>query len=64
MKVELPKGIAAIHGKIGNLIFRSRKQPDGSFRVFVHKTKNNDNIEPLSSQYRAVIEPLSSRYRE
>ena len=33
MKVELPKGIAAIHGKIGNLIFRSRKQPDGTYRV-------------------------------
>ena len=59
MKVELPKGIAAIHGKIGNLIFRSRKQPDGSYRVFVHKAKNNGNIEPLSNQYRTIIEPLS-----
>ena len=36
-QVELPPGIAAIHGKLGNMIFRSRKQADGSYKVFVHE---------------------------
>ena len=36
-QVELPQGIVAIHGKIGNMIYRSRKQPDGTYRVFVHE---------------------------
>ena len=34
-RVELPKGITAIHGKLGGLVFRSRKQPDGTYKVFV-----------------------------
>jgi len=36
-RVELPAGIAAIHGRVGNMIFRSRKQPDGTYKVFVHE---------------------------
>ena len=36
-RVELPQGIAAIHGRVGNMIFRSRKQPDGTYKVFVHE---------------------------
>ena len=36
-KVELPCGIAAIHGKLGNMVFRSRKQPDGKYKVFVYE---------------------------
>ena len=35
-RVELPGTILAIHGRLGNLIYRSRKQPDGTYRVFVH----------------------------
>ena len=35
-KVELPKGIVAIHGRLGDYIYRSRKQPDGSYKVFAH----------------------------
>ena len=33
MKVELPKGIKAIHGRMGNWVFRSYKQADGSYKV-------------------------------
>ena len=36
-RVELPKGILAIHGRVGNMIYRSRKQADGSYKVFVHE---------------------------
>ena len=36
-RVTLPQGIAAIHGKIGNMVFRSRKQADGTYKVFVHE---------------------------
>ena len=36
-RVELPQGIAAIHGKIGNMVYRSRKQLDGTYKVFVHE---------------------------
>ena len=35
-KVELPKGIIAIHGRMGDYIYRSRKQPDGTYKTFVH----------------------------
>ena len=33
-RVELPEGIEAIHGRVGGFIFRSRKQPDGTYKVF------------------------------
>jgi len=36
-RVELPKEIVAIHGRVGNLIYRSRKQPDGTYKVYVHE---------------------------
>ena len=36
-RVELPKGIVAIHGRVGNMIYRSREQPDGTYKVFVHE---------------------------
>ena len=35
-RVELPKHILAIHGRIGNVIYRSRKQPDGTYKVFAY----------------------------
>jgi len=35
-QVELPKGIVAIHGRLGDYVYRSRKQPDGSYKVFAH----------------------------
>ena len=35
-RVTLPQGIAAIHGKLGNMVYRSRKQADGTYKVFVH----------------------------
>ena len=35
-KVTLPSGILAIHGRLGNYIYRSRKQPDGTYKVFVY----------------------------
>ena len=38
-RVDLPKEILAVHGRIGNLIFRSRKQPDGTYKVFVHELR-------------------------
>ena len=34
-RVELPQGIAAIHGRLGNMVYRSRKQADGTYKVFV-----------------------------
>lgn len=51
-QVTLPKGILAIHGKLGNMIFRSRKQPDGTYRVFVHEA-------PSSNHSRTFVEPTS-----
>ena len=36
-RVELPKGIKAIHGRLGNLMFRSYKQADGSYKVFAYE---------------------------
>ena len=44
-RVELPSEIAAIHGRLGNFVYRSRKQPDGSYKTFVYeyrpRTKNS-----------------------
>ncbi len=63
-KVELPPYIAAISGRIGNFVYRSRKQPDGSYKTFVYeyrpRTKNSRkkraDIEPTTSQSRANYE--------
>lgn len=44
-QVTLPKGIVAIHGRIGNMIYRSRKQPDGTYKVFVHEYKRNGKLK-------------------
>ena len=41
-RVILPTGIAAIHGRLGNLIYRSYKQPDGSYKVFVHEAPRRE----------------------
>ena len=38
-RVTLIPGIAAIHGRIGNTVFRSRKQADGSYKVFAHEMR-------------------------
>ena len=48
-QVTLPPTILAIHGRLGNLIYRSRKQPDGTYKVFVHSAptrKRRANHEP------------------
>ena len=58
-RVDLPKGIVAIHGKIGNLIYRSRKQPDGTYRVFVHEAPQPKRNGPSSVQHRSNIGPIS-----
>ena len=60
-RIELPQGIAAIHGRLGNLIYRSRKQPDGTYKVFVSeapakKPQRRGNIEPTSNRSRANYE--------
>ena len=56
-RVDLPKGILAIHGRVGNLIYRSRKQPDGTYHVFVHEApsrKHNHN-RAAQTHPRAVL---------
>ena len=59
-QVTLPPTILAIHGRLGTLIYRSRKQPDGTSKVFVHSAptrKRRANHEPTTSQLRAIHEP-------
>ena len=58
-RVELPKGILAIHGRVGNLIYRSRKQPDGTYHVFVHEAPSRKHIDSLSVQHRSNIGPTT-----
>ena len=41
-RVELPDGILAIHGRLGNMIYRSYKQPDGTYKVFVHEVRRRE----------------------
>jgi len=63
-EVKLPPYIAAISGRIGNFVYRSRRQPDGSYKTFVHEyrpkakspRKRRVNLEPSSSQLRANSE--------
>ena len=43
-RVELPSGIAAIHGRLGNMVFRSRQQPDGTYKVFVSEYKPKKKV--------------------
>ena len=63
MQVDLPKGILAIHGRVGDYIFRSRKQHDGTYKVFAHYAPKRNKItgknESLSNHYRTIIEPSS-----
>lgn len=62
--VKLPPYIAAISGRIGNFVYRSRKQPDGTYKTFVHEyrpkakspRKSRADVEPTSSQHRADFE--------
>ena len=54
-RVELPKGILAIHGRLGNVIYRSRKQPDGTYRVFVHEAPTRKRNGASSNQHRGNI---------
>ena len=63
-RVTLPNGILAIHGRLGNLIFRSRRQPDGTYKVFVHEASQRKRIDPTSSKSRVNLEPMSSQLRE
>ena len=68
-RVDLPKGIVAIHGKIGNLIYRSRKQPDGTYRVFVHEApgassrRNGKSGLRLEGLHPSIISPSSVQHR-
>ncbi|MBO4454219.1 MAG: hypothetical protein J5761_04100 [Paludibacteraceae bacterium] len=61
-RVELPCTILAIHGRLGNLIYRSRRQPDGTYKVFVHpapaprKPRYPREVEPISREHRSNIE--------
>ena len=54
-QIELPDGILAIHGRLGDKIYRSRKQPDGTYKVFVHKDPYRSNVLPISKKHRANI---------
>ena len=58
-QVTLPFGIIAIHGRLGDKIYRSRRQPDGSYRVFVHDAPPRTKHGPSSDHHRSIIEPLS-----
>ena len=58
-RVELPKGIIAIHGRLGNMIYRSRKQPDGTYKVFVHEAPRRKSIGSISVQSRTNLGPSS-----
>ena len=58
-QVILPDGIMAIHGRMGDMIFRSRKQPDGTYKVFVHPSPRRPRPAPTSSQSRAEVGPKS-----
>ena len=35
-EVQLPKGIVAIRGRLGDFVYRTRKQADGTYKTFVH----------------------------
>ena len=58
-QIKLPLGIVAIHGRLGNMIYRSRKQPDGTYKVFVHEARQRRRIGPTSNQHRSNVEPTS-----
>ena len=59
-RVELPQGIAAIHGKIGNMVYRSRKQADGTYKVYVHEYRppkaNGSKKKSLSKHIGRTLE--------
>ena len=58
-RVELPTGILAIHGRLGNMIYRSRKQPDGTYKVFVHEAPKQRKHGPTSVHSRTNLGPIS-----
>ena len=58
-QVTLPFGIVAIHGRLGNMIYRSRKQPDGTYKVFVHEAPKRKRIGSISGQHRVNVGPTS-----
>jgi len=58
-RVELPFGILAIHGKLGNFIYRSRRQPDGTYKVFVHEASTPKRNGAISNQHRTNHEPTT-----
>ena len=53
-EVELPKGIVAIHGRVGDYIYRSRKQPDGTYKTFVHYSLSYTEIGLLIKRIKSV----------
>ena len=63
-QVNLPFGIVAIHGRLGNLIYRSRKQPDGSYKVFVHEAPPRKKHGSRTGQCPSNNVPTSSQLRE
>ena len=54
-QIQLPDGILAIHGRLGDKIYRSRKQPDGTYKVFVHKDPYRSNVLGTPNQHRSNI---------
>ena len=58
-QVKLPKGIIAIHGRLGNLIYRSRKQPDGTYKVFVHEAPTRTRHGAISDQLPSKVLPTT-----
>lgn len=58
-QVILPPGILAIRGRLGNLIYRSRRQPDGTYKVFVHEARSRTKLGPTSVRSRSNFGPTS-----
>ena len=49
-QVTLPKGIVAIHGRLGNMIYRTRKQADGTIKQFVYEYKGKKRREGMKGE--------------
>ena len=56
-QIQLPDGILAIHGRLGDKIYRSRKQPDGTYKVFVHEAPKRKSNGPTSVQCASNVLP-------
>lgn len=59
-QITLPKGIASISGKVGNIVFYFRNGKQYARRL----DKTSSDAAALSDESRSIIESLSSHYRE